>query len=328
MAAIGTAVCSPPRPASGAMVPAMTHCRKPSSADPVPGWSGTAAEASAPALGPTRPWAVMRTKKPTSAAPSGIENHTAAAARTSAGDTGGDEADLDEHARRHAVGVPGGDQGGDRHPAGVDGEVDRVLHRCQAVHRLQHVRRGGDVGERGAHREREHHQVAAEHARGQHLTGRAEQTPEATSVASFGRERLGHRRAPPPGASRAARAATTQNDTRQCVTDSTSAPSSGPTIGAIPATAATRFIARTMRAPSVRSTTTDRAMTMAQPPANPCTNRAAIITVADGLNAHATDATTSDHQRSQQRPPASHPVRERAADQLTQRHARRRTSSA
>ena len=82
MAAMGTAVCSPPRPARGAMVPAITHCRKPKSADPVPGCSGTAAEASAPAFGPTSPWAVIRMKKPTSATVSGIENQTAPTAST------------------------------------------------------------------------------------------------------------------------------------------------------------------------------------------------------------------------------------------------------
>ena len=116
---------------------------------------------------------------------------------------------------------------------------------------------------------------------------------------------------------RPARAATTQNDTRQCVNDNTSAPSSGPTIGATPATAATTFIARTMRTPSVRSMTTDRAMTMAQPPANPCTRRAAIITDTDGLTAHTTDAATRTASpassgrrrptRSENGPPASWP---------------------
>ena len=108
------------------------------------------------------------------------------------GDTGGDEADLDEDPRGDPVGVPGGDQGGDRHPARVGGEVDGVLQRCQAVHRLQHVRRGGDVSEGGAHRECEHHQVPAEHARGQDLAGRAEQTSQPAAVASCGREGLRH----------------------------------------------------------------------------------------------------------------------------------------
>ena len=32
----GTAVCSPPRPADGAMLPAATHWTNPSSAEPVP----------------------------------------------------------------------------------------------------------------------------------------------------------------------------------------------------------------------------------------------------------------------------------------------------
>src|SRR4051794_1953607 len=48
--AIGNAVCCPPRPANGAITPAITHCRKPSRADPVPGRSGTTPDASAPAL--------------------------------------------------------------------------------------------------------------------------------------------------------------------------------------------------------------------------------------------------------------------------------------
>ena len=58
-------------------------------------------------------------------------------------------------------------------------------------------------------------------------------------------------------------------------------------------------------------------MTMAQPPAKPCTNRAAIITATDGLNAHATDATTRTASpassgrrrptRSENGPPASWP---------------------
>ena len=34
--AVGTAVCSPPRPADGAMLPAATHWTNPSSAEPVP----------------------------------------------------------------------------------------------------------------------------------------------------------------------------------------------------------------------------------------------------------------------------------------------------
>lgn len=52
--AIGTAVSSPPSPATGAMVPAAIHWTKPRMAEPVPGCSGTSAEASAPPLGPTR----------------------------------------------------------------------------------------------------------------------------------------------------------------------------------------------------------------------------------------------------------------------------------
>src|SRR3954452_11799005 len=77
MSDIGTAVRAPPRPAIGAITPAVHHCRNPSTADPEPGWSGTSPEASAPALGPIRPWAVMSKKKPTTATPSGMSNHNA-----------------------------------------------------------------------------------------------------------------------------------------------------------------------------------------------------------------------------------------------------------
>ena len=75
--AMGTAVCSPPRPAMGAMVPAATHWTKPRTAEPVPGWSGTAAEARAPPLGPMRPWALIMMKKQTMATNSGVSNHRA-----------------------------------------------------------------------------------------------------------------------------------------------------------------------------------------------------------------------------------------------------------
>jgi hypothetical protein len=53
------------------------------------------------------------------------------------------------------------------------------------------------------------------------------------------------------------------------------------------------FIARTIRGPEVRSTTIERAITIAQPPLNPCTSRATIITVMLGLNAHSTEETAS-----------------------------------
>ena len=86
------------------------------------------------------------------------------------------------------------------------------------------------------------------------------------------------------------RAATTQNETRQCDSCRMTAPSRGPTIGAMPPTAAITFSTRTSRAPVARSTITARPMTMAQPPAKPWTNRAAIMTVIVGASAHTTDA--------------------------------------
>jgi hypothetical protein len=43
----------------------------------------------------------------------------------------------------------------------------------------------------------------------------------------------------------------------------------------------------------VRSTTIERAITIAQPPLKPCTNRASIITAMVGLNAHTADATAN-----------------------------------
>ena len=61
-------------------------------------------------------------------------------------------------------------------------------------------------------------------------------------------------------------------------------------MGAMPPTPAITFSTRTRRAPVARSTITARPMTMAQPPAKPWTNRAAIMTVIVGASAHATDA--------------------------------------
>ena len=160
-------------------------------------------------------------------------------------------------------------------PTGVGGE-DRPsrLHRGQAVHRLQDEGRGGDVGERDAHREGHHDQVADEPRVAQHLAAsRASELSEAAAVAALRRQRLGHterdgerawprRGRRPPRTTPASRSAA-----------GSAAPSSGPTIGATPATPAMRFRRRTSAGPSVRSTTTDRAMTMAQPPLKPCTNR-------------------------------------------------------
>ena len=83
------------------------------------------------------------------------------------------------------------------------------------------------------------------------------------------------------------------------------APSSGPTIGATPATPWTRFRDFTNRAPEARSTTSERAITIAQPPLKPCTRRAIIITPIDGLSAHTTEAsdiTTSAPSSGRRRP--------------------------
>ncbi len=43
----------------------------------------------------------------------------------------------------------------------------------------------------------------------------------------------------------------------------------------------------------MRSTTTERAITIAQPPLRPCTNRATIITAMVGLSAHTAEATVN-----------------------------------
>ena len=86
------------------------------------------------------------------------------------------------------------------------------------------------------------------------------------------------------------RAATTQNETRQCDNCRITAPISGPTIGAMPPTPAITFSTRTSWAPVARSTITARPMTMAQPPAKPWTNRAAIMTAIVGASAHTTEA--------------------------------------
>ncbi len=84
ISAIGTAVCSPPSPAIGAMVPAATHWTNPRTAEPVPGCSGTSAEARAPPLAIIRPWALISTKKQPTASSSGVPNHTAPASITTA----------------------------------------------------------------------------------------------------------------------------------------------------------------------------------------------------------------------------------------------------
>ena len=61
-------------------------------------------------------------------------------------------------------------------------------------------------------------------------------------------------------------------------------------MGAMPPTPAITFSTRTSWAPVARSTMTARPMTMAQPPAKPWTNRAAIMTAIVGASAHTTDA--------------------------------------
>lgn len=61
-------------------------------------------------------------------------------------------------------------------------------------------------------------------------------------------------------------------------------------MGAMPPTPAMTFSTRTSWAPVARSTITARPITIAQPPAKPCTRRAVIITAIVGVTAHATDA--------------------------------------
>ena len=79
-------------------------------------------------------------------------------------------------------------------------------------------------------------------------------------------------------------------------------------MGAIPPTPAMMFRLRTSRGPSARSTTTLRAVTIAQPPLRPWTKRATIISWIDGHTAHATEArvsTASDSSSGMRRPRVS-----------------------
>ena len=92
-------------------------------------------------------------------------------------------------------------------------------------------------------------------------------------------------------------------------------------MGAMPPTAAITFSTRTSRAPVARSTITARPMTMAQPPAKPWTNRAAIMTAIVGASAHTTDASAITTTAAISGPPAAALVRHRSADQLPERHA-------
>ena len=190
--AIGTAVRSPPRPARGAMTPAMHHCRKPSSAEPVPGCSGTALDARAPELAVMSPWAVMRTKKPTMATTSGMPHHQAPANMNAPDAPVGGDPGRDHRPGGDAPHQPGRDECADGQPNRVDGEDDRVDDRRQPVHRLQHERRRGDVGEGHAHREADQQQVADVLAVGQHRSGRVQEPGEPALVAPLLRQRLGH----------------------------------------------------------------------------------------------------------------------------------------
>ena len=61
----------------------------------------------------------------------------------------------------------------------------------------------------------------------------------------------------------------------------------------------------TSRGPDARSTTSDRAITIAHPPLNPCTSRASIITAMLGLNAQSAEASimmTSAASKGRRRP--------------------------
>ncbi len=116
-----------------------------------------------------------------------------------------------------------------------------------------------------------------------------------------------------------AQTASSQKETRQCDSCRMAAPSSGPTIGATPATPWTRFRDFTNRAPEARSTTTERAITIAHPPLKPWTRRATIITPIDGLSAHTTEA-GDHHERAEQRTAATPLVGDRTTDELTERH--------
>ena len=118
----------------------------------------------------------------------------------------------------------------------------------------------------------------------------AEKAPQPTGVAAFGRQRLRARRSARRRSSTTPSAATIQNETRQCDSCRITAPSSGPTMGAMPPTPAITFSTRTSWAPVARSTITARPMTMAQPPAKPWTNRATVRTRWSGRARTTTDA--------------------------------------
>ena len=65
-----------------------------------------------------------------------------------------------------------------------------------------------------------------------------------------------------------------------------------------------------------------RPMTMAQPPAKPWTNRAAIMIPIVGVRAHMTDAGGHQQDRRDQGPPSATLIGDRSADQLPERHAK------
>ena len=117
------------------------------------------------------------------------------------------------------------------------------------------------------------------------------------------------------------RAATVQNDTRQPDSCRITAPSSGPTIGAMPPTAAITFRTRTSWAPRARSMITARPMTMAQPPAKPCTQPGPGQDRDGGGQRTHHRRDRHGHDPGQQRHPAAALVGDRAADELAEGHA-------
>ena len=76
----------------------------------------------------------------------------------------------------------------------------------------------------------------------------------------------------------------------------------------------------TNRAPEARSTTRSGRSPSPSRRLKPCTSRATIITPIDGLNAHTTEASDSTTSAAEQRAGGVPAVRDRPADQLTQRH--------
>ena len=121
---------------------------------------------------PTRPWAVIRTKKPTTATDSGMPHHSApTSSRSPAAPVAASPTVMTVR-----VGTRPASRAASRvaraSPTALAAKSTEYIDRRQPVHRLQHERRGGDVGERDAHREGHHDQVADEAARARAPAGR------------------------------------------------------------------------------------------------------------------------------------------------------------